>query len=250
MDVVRGHVGETLPTGNGWLPALGSSRARTMPIHSLMEQMSTPAIPVPVPLGTPIRRRLGRRLFAIGVLVVAGLGLVMHHSVGRYRVTSSSMEPTLQVGEQVAAASWGTPAVGDIVMFHPPVGARASNPVCGVSDQGTGSTQPCDTPQPQKSSSIFVKRVVAGPGDYVSIVNGHVIRNGVREADSYIAPCASDDACNFPTPVRVPAGEYYLLGDNRGVSDDSRFWGPVPRAWIIGTVVHCSWLNTICHPVR
>jgi type IV secretory pathway protease TraF len=44
--------------------------------------------------------------------------------------------------------------------------------------------------------------------------------------------------------------EYYLLGDNRGVSDDSRFWGPVPSGWIIGTVVRCSLLDTICNPVR
>jgi signal peptidase I len=250
MDVVPRHIGETLPTGARRPLALGSSRARTMPIQAEMEQVSMPAVPAPLPLGTPVRRRLGRRLLAVGVLAVVGLGLVMHHGVGRYRVTSSSMEPTLHVGEQVAAASLGAPAIGDIVVFHPPVGARPVDPVCGASDQGSGSTQPCDTPLSQESSSIFVKRVVAGPGDYVSIVGGHVIRNGVREADAYIAPCAGDDSCNFPTPVRVPAGEYYMLGDNRGVSDDSRFWGPVPRAWIIGTVVHCSWLNTICDPVR
>ena len=213
-----------------------------------MEQLSTAA--APVPLGTPIRRRLGRRVLAVAALALAGLGLVMHHSVGQYRVTSSSMEPTIQVGQQVAAASLGAPAIGDIVVFHPPTGARASNPVCGVSEQGSGSTQPCDTPLPQESSAIFVKRVVAGPGDLVSIVDGHVLRNGVREPDSYIAPCTGDEACDFPTPVRVPAGEYYLLGDNRGVSDDSRFWGPVPRAWIIGTVVRCSLLNTVCRPVR
>jgi signal peptidase I len=250
MDVVPGHTGETIPGGARATPAFGSSRAQTMPIQAVMEQYSMPAAPVPVPLGSPIRRRLGRRLLAVGVLAVVGLGLVTHHSVGRYLVTSSSMEPTLQVGEQVAAANLGTPAIGDIVVFHPPAGARPVDPVCGASDQGTGSTQACGTPVSQESSSIFVKRIVAGPGDYVSIVNGHVIRNGVREADAYIAPCASDDSCNFPTTIRVPAGEYYLLGDNRGVSDDSRFWGPVPRAWIIATVVHCSWLNTICHPVH
>jgi signal peptidase I len=215
-----------------------------------MEQLSTSAVPVPVPVGAPIRRRLGRRVLAVTVLGVVVLGLVMHHSVGEYRVTSSSMEPTLEVGEQVSAASLGTPAIGDIVVFHPPVGARPSNPVCGASDQGSGSTQPCGAPVPQESSSIYVKRVVAGPGDLVSIVDGHVIRNGIRESDSYIATCTRGEPCNFPTPIRVPAGEYYMLGDNRGVSDDSRFWGPVPRAWIIGTVVRCSWLDTICRPRR
>jgi signal peptidase I len=99
-------------------------------------------------------------------------------------------------------------------------------------------------------SSVFVKRVVAGPGDLIAIEDGHVIRNGVRESDPYIAPCGPGASCSFPTAVRVPPGEYYLLGDNRGVSDDSRFWGPAPSSWIIGTVVHCSLLDTVCRAAR
>jgi signal peptidase I len=77
-----------------------------------------------------------------------------------------------------------------------------------------------------------------------------VIRNGERQAEPYVAACGADGECNFPKPIRVPPGEYYLLGDNRGVSDDSRFWGPVPSAWIIGTVVRCSLLNTMCRPLH
>jgi signal peptidase I len=92
--------------------------------------------------------------------------------------------------------------------------------------------------------------VIAGPGDTVAIVNGRAVVNGVTQNEPYIAPCAGSTTCNFPTPVRVPAGDYYMLGDNRGTSDDSRFWGPVPAAWIIGTVVHCSALRTVCHAVR
>lgn len=213
-----------------------------------MEQFSTS--PLSAPLGRPVQRRLGRRVLGLSALVVAAMGLVMHQSVERFRVTSGSMEPTLQIGERLAAESSGAPAVGDIVVFHPPVGARPSNPVCGASDQGSGSRQPCGTAVPQESSAIFVKRVVAGPGDVLTLRDGHVIRNGIPESDPYIAPCQGGDACTFPAPVRVPAGEYYLLGDNRGVSDDSRFWGPVPTAWIIGTVVHCSLLDTFCHVVR
>jgi signal peptidase I len=213
-----------------------------------MEQFSTS--PVSVPLGRAVQRRLGRRMLGLAVLAVAALGLAMHENVSNFRVTSDSMEPTLQVGQRLTASSSGAPAIGDIVVFHPPVGARASDPVCGASDQGTGSAQACDASVPQESSAIFVKRVVGGPGDVISIRGGHVIRNGVPESDPYIAPCQGGDACTFPTPVRVPAGEYYLLGDNRGVSDDSRFWGPVPSTWIIGTVVHCALLDTLCRPLR
>ena len=201
-------------------------------------------------LGRPVSRRLGRRLLGVAVLALVSLGLVMHKTVGEYKITSGSMEPTLQVGQRVTAVPSRRPQVGDIVVFHPPAGARAQDPVCGSGFQGTGSSQPCDASVPQELATVFVKRVVAGPGDLISIVNGHVIRNGVRRQEPYMATCAAGDACSFPTAVRVPPGEYYLLGDNRGVSDDSRFWGPVPSGWIIGTVVHCSLLDTICHPVR
>ena len=197
-----------------------------------------------------MRRRIGRRLFGVAAIVVVGLGLGFHKSVREYKVTSGSMEPTLQIGQRVAADRPGHPAVGDIVVFHPPTGARAEDPVCGSGLQGSGSTQPCDAAVPQESGSVFIKRVVAGPGDLIAIVNGHAVRNGVAESEPYVASCGPGAACSFPTAVRVPPDEYYLLGDNRGVSDDSRFWGPVPSAWIIGTVVHCSLLDTVCHPVR
>jgi signal peptidase I len=213
-----------------------------------MERFAATA--APVPFGRPIRRRLGMRVLALAALALAALWLGLHKDVTRYRVTSGSMEPTLQVGAQVSAEISATPKVGDIVVFHPPAGARPKDPVCGVSDEGSGSTQACGVPVAQESSAVFVKRVVAGPGDEISIVAGHAVVNGARESEPYTARCGAGAACSFPTPVTVPSGEYYVLGDNRGVSDDSRFWGPVPSAWIIGTVVHCSLLDTICHPVR
>jgi signal peptidase I len=210
----------------------------------------TAATPAPLPLGRPLRRRLGWHLLAAAVLVLIGLWLGVHKTVTRYTVSSGSMEPTLRVGERLAAGSAGSPKIGDIVVFHPPAGARPADPVCGLGSEGTGSTRPCGLPVAQESRAVFVKRVVAGPGDVVALVDGHVIRNGVRQREPYVATCGAGAQCSFPTPIRVPAGEYYLLGDNRGVSDDSRFWGPVPGAWIIGTVVRCSLLNTLCQPLR
>jgi signal peptidase I len=189
-------------------------------------------------------------LLGATALVLVGLWWGAHKDVKPYRVTSGSMQPTLQIGQRVVAEPGTRPAVGDIVMFHPPAGARPKDPVCGSAAQGAGSTQACDLPVAQESSAVFVKRVVAGPGDVISIVDGHVVRNGTRLSEPYIEPCGGEATCSFPTPIRVPAGEYYLLGDNRGVSDDSRYWGPVPSGWIIGTVVRCSLLDTVCHPSR
>jgi signal peptidase I len=183
-------------------------------------------------------------------IALVALGLVMHKTVRQYKVTSGSMEPTLRVGQQVAAERPGSLRVGDIVVFHPPTGAHAKDPVCGSGLQGTGTNQPCDASVGEESGAVFVKRVVAGPGDLIAIVDGHAVHNGVRESEPYVAPCDAGAACSFPVAVRVPPDDYYVLGDNRGVSDDSRFWGPVPSGWIIGTVVHCSLLDTVCHPVR
>jgi signal peptidase I len=47
--------------------------------------------------------------------------------------------------------------------------------------------------------------------------------------------------CNFLTPIKIPAGRWFMMGDNRGESDDSRFWGPVPTSWIIGGAFLTYW---------
>ncbi len=204
-----------------------------------------------LPIGRPIRRRIGRRLSAVALLAVACLGLAVHKNLDQYKVTSGSMEPTLQVGERIAVDPGSrSPQVGDIVVFHPPGGARASDPVCGSTEQGAGSRQPCGLPTLGESSAVFIKRVVAGPGDTIAVVDGHAIRNGRALNEPYVGTCTDQEVCSFPTAVTVPAGEYYVLGDNRGASDDSRFWGPVPSSSIIGTAVRCSLLDTICHARR
>jgi signal peptidase I len=82
---------------------------------------------------------------------------------------------------------------------------------------------------------------VALPGDRISIQSGHVIRNGTREKDGYAATCGSAGACSFSGMITVPRGDYFMMGDNRGESDDSRFWGPIPQSWIIGEAFFTYW---------
>src|SRR4051812_46306893 len=79
------------------------------------------------------------------------------------------------------------------------------------------------------------KRIVAGPGDAIAIEDGHVVLNGKRQDEPFIAACHPADDCNFPKPITIPKDHWYMLGDNRA-SDDSRFRGPVPSVWIIGKV--------------
>ena len=81
-----------------------------------------------------------------------------------------------------------------------------------------------------------------GPGDELSIKDGHPVVNGVEKADEpYTNPCGNIEACNLPRTITIPAGQYFMMGENRGASDDSRFWGPVPENWIIGEAFATYW---------
>jgi signal peptidase I len=178
------------------------------------------------------------------VAVAVGLALLIQAFIVKpYRIPSGSMEPTLHIGQRILANRLiNHPSVGDIVVFHPPAGADPEgNAVCADASQGTGHNQACDQPTAAESTQTFIKRVVAGPGDVIRIINGHVIRNGVPEKDSYINPCGEGPDCNFRTPIKIPPGDYFMMGDNRGLSDDSRFWGPVPNKWIIGVAFFTYW---------
>jgi signal peptidase I len=179
------------------------------------------------------------------VIIAVALGLafaIQALIVKPYRIPSGSMEPTLSIGQRVLVDRiFGEPHVGEIAVFHPPEGAVQGQ--CGAAGQGRGTQSACSEPDSKAAGVNFIKRVVAGPGDVISIVEGHVIRNGVREKDSYIRPCAVGSAaeCNFPKPIRIPADRWFMMGDNRGESDDSRFWGPVPKGWIIGGAFATYW---------
>ena len=179
------------------------------------------------------------------VLVAIGLALAIQAWIVKpYRIPSGSMEPTLKVGQRVlvdrVGMHFGGPKVGQIVVFHPPKDAEQQ--VCGPAPHMvTPGHAACATPEPQESSTNFIKRIVAGPGDTLEIKEGHAYRNGKRESDSYIAECGGGSECNFPTPIKIPAGHWFMMGDNRGESDDSRFWGPVPTGWIIGQAFATYW---------
>jgi len=188
-------------------------------------------------------------IIAIAVLLAFGIQAFI---VKPYRIPSGSMEPTLKVGQRVLVDRIGThfsePHVGEITVFHPPEGT--TNEQCGPTPRTTinyGGAA-CDQTNPKEDAGVnFIKRIVAGPGDTIYIKEGHVYRRAagtsrfVREQDSYIKPCGGVQECNFPTPITIPPGHWFMMGDNRGDSDDSRFWGPVPTSWVIGDAFFTYW---------
>ena len=152
------------------------------------------------------------------------------------------MEPTLDVGQRVLVNRFlyrfSDPSIGDIVVFHPPTGAESGANACGVR-RPSGAA--CSEPTPDEAEVNFIKRIVAGPGDRLKIVDGHPVVNGVQAEEDFIRPCSPGGECNLPTEITIPEDHYFMMGDNRGESDDSRFWGPVPRDWIIGKAFATYW---------
>ena len=185
-------------------------------------------------------------LFELVLVVAMAIGLalaVQAWAVKPYRIPSGSMEPTLDIGERIlvnrAIYHFQDPQPGDIVVFHPPSGATDGGAQCAVP---RGPTEPCPRATSAPSDQTFIKRIVAGPGDTLAIQHGHPVVNGVEKRhEDYIRPCAAAADCNLTSPITVPPDDYYMLGDNRGESDDSRYWGPVPRDWIIGKAFLAYW---------
>jgi signal peptidase I len=209
------------------------------------------------PRRTPLRRgatsakRRKRKRSPLGSLVeliltvgiAVGLALLIQAFVVKpYRIPSPSMYPTLDIGQRILVNRLATdPGIGAVVVFHPPQGAVDQPPVCGDPREGTGHAQACDRPTSQESDQTFIKRVVAVGGDRLSIRDGRVILNGKPEKAPYAEPCGGGPDCNFRQTIVIPPGHYFMMGDNRGDSDDSRYWGPIPQSWIIGEAFFTYW---------
>jgi signal peptidase I len=180
--------------------------------------------------------------FVVIIAVALGLAIgIQAFLVKPFRIPSPSMVPTLEVGQRVlvnrVGTHFGDPDRGDVVVFKPPAGADTHR--CGVPKS---PQQPCPEPTEQRSDDNFIKRVVGLPGDELFVKDNRVYINGKRLDEPYIAQDTScDNLCNLPNPITVPPGHFFMMGDNRGESDDSRDWGPVPKKWIIGDAFFTYW---------
>ncbi|HET8673685.1 MAG TPA: signal peptidase I [Thermoleophilaceae bacterium] len=180
----------------------------------------------------------------VGIVAVAlalALG-IQAFIIKPYRIPSGSMEPTLTIGQRVlvdrVSNHFTSYHRGDIVVFKPPKGAD-SVVQCGVPNKPPD--EPCPKPTPQKSQTNFIKRIVGLPGDRLSVRAGHVYIDGRELKEPYIRPSSDCPICNEPRAITIPPGHFFMMGDNRGESDDSRDWGPVPKQWIIGKAFFTYW---------
>ena len=200
-----------------------------------------PADPGPADAGPggpgPRRRRRRRRALlelAVTVLVAVLLaGLVRAFAFQTFWIPSSSMVPTLGVYDRIlvqkAFFTWHDVREGDIVVFsHPPLD---------------------DCPGPQNGD--LVKRVIALPGQTIYSSGNNIYVNGRLLSEPYLprydplGPPIPDATRQHP--YRVPPGDFYVLGDNRAISCDSRYWGPIKGSSIVGKAILVWWQNS--HPV-
>jgi signal peptidase I len=165
-----------------------------------------------------LRRTIGWVLVVIVILTVA-FG-TRAYAVESFSIPSGSMSPTLQIGDRITVDRLhSTIHRGDIVVF-----ARV----------------PAD---PQTQDADLVKRVIGLPGETISSVGNTVLINGVALPEPWlpplVGPCAEASA-NIPLTT-IPPAHYFVMGDCRGDSFDSRYWGTVPASSIIGKVDAVVW---------
>jgi signal peptidase I len=195
--------------------------------------------------GRRIQARRARRRFLgeLPFLLLAALVLtvlVKGFLIQAFFIPSRSMEPTLDVGDRVVvnrlAYRIGEPAHGDVVVFLRPTGTgegAADGPLSWVRRavaQGLGGTPP--------GKEGLIKRVVGLPGDKIQGRHGRLYRNDQRVPEPYLA------GRTFTTdfgPVKLKPDQYWVMGDNREDSADSRVFGPVSRSDLVGRAVLTVW---------
>jgi signal peptidase I len=167
-------------------------------------------------LSQPKEHRSGFLRFLVDILETLVLSIVLFVSINmisaRIRVDGVSMEPTLMSGEMVIvnrlSYRLGSPQRGDIIVFYFPHDPKVE----------------------------YIKRVIGLPGDEVEVKNNTVYVNGQLLDESYLKVTT-----NYIGTWSVPAGQLFVLGDNRNNSSDSHEWGTVPMDYVVGKAVLIYW---------
>jgi signal peptidase I len=182
------------------------------------------------------RARARRALYEWGIVIIAALvaALVIKTvAIEAFYIPSGSMEPTLYPGDRVLVnrLSYDLHSVhtGDVIVFRRP-------------------------PADNSNDDDLIKRVIGLPGQTIDIRNCGVFVNGKELAQPYLpkgwqnpateyctTTVSAPGTANLPNPFHVPAHSYFVMGDNRKDSDDSRYWGFVPANYIIGRAFVRIW---------
>jgi signal peptidase I len=163
-------------------------------------------------MGTLLRRPVRRPFLLLAVGSCLSYLVFSRFAVGTAVVCGESMTPTLRPGQLCIIHKWpyllGQPRRGDLVVYRHP-----------------------DT------EGLTVKRVIGVPGDEIRFRHPFVLVNGQRLVEGYLPEEETTTrGAMAGESVEVPAGQYFVLGDNRNASDDSRWTGTIRREWIVGRI--------------
>lgn len=179
----------------------------------------------------PMGTRVKKEMIAWGWVILAFL--LINGTVGQARVIpSGSMENTLLVGDHLIMSRIGYDAGIPFTHIHVPLWKNPKRQQIVIFTPPYGHNQP-----------DLIKRVIGLPGETIDVHDGAVWINGKKLPEDYttgptILPSRDERLSSFMgLPFTVPENQYFVMGDNRGNSYDSRFWGSVPRNAIIGTPV-------------
>ena len=188
-------------------------------------------LPSDGPVPPPPRTRWLREAVIVVLVAVVFAVLLRTFVVQTFFIPSGSMEPTLQVGDRILVnkLSYELHGVGrsDIVVF-----SRPPNENCGGPEVND-----------------LVKRVIGLPGETISVSGGYVYIDGRRLDESWLPsseqgvtkPGPSGTAYSLDHAYKIPSNDYFVMGDNRTDSCDSRFWGPINKSLIVGKVDMRVW---------
>ena len=202
----------TSPTGATEAPHPATPETPTVPIEAVTAPTeSTPAAPLPAEQDKASLKALVREVLETIILTVV-IYLVVNFATGRFRVEGTSMEPSVHPGQYVLVDKisyrLGQPQRGDVIVFNYPLATDRD----------------------------FIKRVIGLPGETVSVSGGVVSINGAPLNEPYIAaPPISGGSWT------LGPDQYFVMGDNRNSSSDSRSWGPLEYKYFIGKAVLVYW---------
>jgi signal peptidase I len=189
--------------------------------------------------------RWGRRVLVESVLLVliaVVLAVVMRTFVAQaFRIPSESMVPQLEVGDRVVvsriAYKLHDPRRGDVLVFDCPPRAGCLQPHHNALERGVDTVLEALLVR-QPAVEEYIKRVIALPGDTVQGSYGAVWINGRRLYEPYLPPgtVTSDFG-----PEKVPPGQLWMMGDNRGNSSDSRVFGTIDEGTVVGRAMFRVW---------
>ncbi len=183
----------------------------------------------------PTRRHSPLRdIFWIGVQALT-LFLILSALIGRFEIHQISMEPTFHEGQRVVVSKldsiWSNLFVGTAHAAE----AHPASPFALHRGQIVVFYR-----TPDRSEDALIKRVIGLPGDTIEIRSGQVYVNGAAIDEPYVHGVAT--SCNAECgPITLDADSYFMMGDNRANSMDSRVFGPIPAGQVIGHVVLRYW---------